>query len=343
MSTTLREKSEIDYTPVKSLLSYEEAAFVRLCGKISGASLNDVVKYAIKTVMESGFVIVDGAYLTKIPAKANLADLHAMSSTNSLAEKVTEKVAETIINKQDDVSDKKDFTNDSKAIALLKSGAKAAPPFNFNIRIEPMKTSKSLRKTEEELKLFERSEERKIPSLIPENPTKPKPTQSLYVDLVPQTSWFANLRSELKKSEWDSVRKIVYQRAGNCCEICGGKGSTHAVEAHERWSFDNETTTQTLIRIEALCPKCHLVTHIGNAERLGKGELAMEHLMKVNTWDNDQAKQHISEAFSVWRERGVVQWDFDMKHLLQFNVSFSDETMSKLKINAESRTFDLRY
>ena len=142
MNTIARKKSAIDYTSVKSLLSRNSAAYVRLCSELSGASLNDVVNSAIEAVMASGFVILDGAYLTEIPAKISLSDLHAMSAT----EAPEESSAEAVEDQSDADANQKELSAeneviDQKASALFKSGAKAAPA--FNIKIEPMKASKS--------------------------------------------------------------------------------------------------------------------------------------------------------------------------------------------------------
>lgn len=59
----------------------------------------------------------------------------------------------------------------------------------------------------------------------------------LQIELVPSTAFGENLRKLLTKTEWDKVRKAVYKRAGYKCEICGGKGEKHPVEAHEEWLY----------------------------------------------------------------------------------------------------------
>jgi hypothetical protein len=40
--------------------------------------------------------------------------------------------------------------------------------------------------------------------------------------------------------------------------------------------------TQTLTRIKAICPSCHGVIHFKNSTRIGYGEQAKAHFMKVN-------------------------------------------------------------
>lgn len=162
--------------------------------------------------------------------------------------------------------------------------------------------------------------------------------KELYVDLVPSSSWFANLRSELKTEEWTAVRQNTYRRASYKCEICGGRGSAHPVEAHERWSFDSAKKLQTLVQIESLCPACHEVTHIGLASLKGRETEALEHLMKVNGWTEEQASEHVNSAFDTWHERSKINWDFDMSHLLNLGIELSSDTLAKMKIDSANRT-----
>ena len=48
-----------------------------------------------------------------------------------------------------------------------------------------------------------------------------KASEPVLPELVPQSAFCRNLRSELSKSEWDYLRHKVYERAGNRCELCG--------------------------------------------------------------------------------------------------------------------------
>ncbi len=75
------------------------------------------------------------------------------------------------------------------------------------------------------------------------------------------------------KEQWDVIRKEVYKRAGNLCEVCGGKGWKHPVEAHELWAFNLEIKEQYLIRFVALCPMCHRLQHMGLAGIHNKSKL----------------------------------------------------------------------
>ena len=145
---------------------------------------------------------------------------------------------------------------------------------------------------------------------------KPK----LTIELVPSTCWFTNLRSELSKSQWDQLRKATYRKANYRCEICGGKGDKHPVEAHEIWHYDDANLIQSLQGIIALCPACHQVKHIGLAQLRGKEEEAANHLKKVNGWNKLQTQKYILEAFQIWNERSQYQWQLDLTWLEQNGI-----------------------
>ena len=43
----------------------------------------------------------------------------------------------------------------------------------------------------------------------------------LYIDLIPKSCWFTNVRYCIKKKDWDILRKIIYERTNYKCECCG--------------------------------------------------------------------------------------------------------------------------
>ena len=86
----------------------------------------------------------------------------------------------------------------------------------------------------------------------------------LFVDLIPTSCWFKNVRSSIHRKDWDRVRKHIYDRVNFICECCNEHNTR--LEAHERWDYDNITKTQKLMRLIALCHKCHEVTHMGLAQ-----------------------------------------------------------------------------
>lgn len=131
----------------------------------------------------------------------------------------------------------------------------------------------------------------------------------LTIELIPKSCWFSNLRAILSQQEWDLIRKPCYRAAGYKCEICGEVGPKWPVECHEIWEFDDEEGVQWLKGIQALCPDCHSVKHIGLAEIRGNLARATAHLMKMNKWDTATADIYIRSVFKVWESRSSRGWE----------------------------------
>jgi 5-methylcytosine-specific restriction endonuclease McrA len=143
----------------------------------------------------------------------------------------------------------------------------------------------------------------------------------LTVELVPQTCWYSNVRSELSKDDWDLVRRAVYRQAGRRCEVCGGRGPQHHVECHEVWVYDDQRHIQRLERMIALCPACHEVKHMGHANVTGHGARARRHLAEVNGWSASETERYVERAFAVWQERSQHEWQLDISALDAYGVA----------------------
>ena len=146
--------------------------------------------------------------------------------------------------------------------------------------------------------------------------------RGLYVDLIPSTSWFTNVRSCVDPGQWDALRSMVYRRAGQRCEICGadrGQGRNR-LEAHERWSYDTASSVQTLRRLIALCWSCHRTTHYGFGEVTGTADLAIAHLRAVNGWSAADAQAHIDTAYELWSLRSTRLWQLDLRILTDAGI-----------------------
>lgn len=141
----------------------------------------------------------------------------------------------------------------------------------------------------------------------------------LTVELVPKSCHFSNVRTTVKPKEWDKIRFISYEAAGNKCEICkeNGKdqGYKHNVECHEIWEYDDEILIQRLIGLISLCPTCHQVKHIGRAMAIGKEKECFAQLAKVNKWSPEQIVEHIDAAFITYKERSQYEWTLDISIL----------------------------
>src|SRR5688500_1141001 len=146
--------------------------------------------------------------------------------------------------------------------------------------------------------------ESRIPELLPGEDRSFG--QGLFVDLVPSTCWFTNVRSCVDEGQWDALRSMVYRRAGNRCEACGAPRGRdrQRLEAHERWEYDEATYTQTLRRLIALCWSCHRATHFGFAEVIGTAAEATAHLRAVNGWSARGARSEERRVGKEWRSRG---------------------------------------
>ena len=94
------------------------------------------------------------------------------------------------------------------------------------------------------------------------------------------------------------------------------------MECHEKWEWEEGTEVgniQRLVGLQALCPACHKVKHLGLTE-LREGEIGLEkakaQLMMVNKWDIETTNSYINAMFEQWEERSRKKWkvewrDFD--------------------------------
>lgn len=146
----------------------------------------------------------------------------------------------------------------------------------------------------------------------------------LFVDLVPRSCWFTNVRSCVSGQDWERLRRMLRARAGQRCEICGhneDQTNSRRMDAHERWTFDEATETQKLVRLVWLCEDCHRATHFGLAEIRGQGLLAFQHLMAATGMDGDEADRHIDDAFAVWADRSRRTWHLDLTMLTDAGIT----------------------
>jgi uncharacterized protein DUF5710 len=164
----------------------------------------------------------------------------------------------------------------------------------------------------------------------------------LFVDLVPSSCWFTNVRSCVEKKDWERLRRMINRRAGQRCEICGAAEDREAkrwLEAHERWIFDETTRVQTLKRLICLCTDCHHVTHYGYASQVLKIEAEVfAHLVKVTKMSEAQARQHIRAAFTLWEKRSATTWDLDLGILTNAGITLAPPPSAKACIDIAETT-----
>lgn len=107
----------------------------------------------------------------------------------------------------------------------------------------------------------------------------------LFVDLVPSSCWFSNVRSCVDQRDWERLRRMITNRADRRCEVCRrgqDRETGRWLEAHERWAYDDSNSVQALRRLICLCTDCHTTTHFGFASISGKSDEAFKHLTIIN-------------------------------------------------------------
>ena len=136
-------------------------------------------------------------------------------------------------------------------------------------------------------------------------------------EMVPDGCWYSNLRSILSKAQWDFLKAEAKSRADGKCMICGKK--TDRLEAHERWSYDEENAVQKLEDIIAVCKDCHSVIHIGRTQLKGDEERAEKHFMKVNDCNYAQYRAALGEANERHKRLNLIdEWTLNLDYLKRY-------------------------
>jgi hypothetical protein len=128
----------------------------------------------------------------------------------------------------------------------------------------------------------------------------------LYVDLVPKG--YQSLKLFLPEAEYTKLRSLIVKRAGYRCEICQREclsKDNQYLQLCERFRYDRDTLVQKLERIMGVCKECHQTVRV-----LDKG-VALKRLMDINELDKEDAKQHILDAYDIWKERSKHTWKVD--------------------------------
>ena len=152
----------------------------------------------------------------------------------------------------------------------------------------------------------------------------------LTINMLPKGAWNNDFSKRLSKKDWDKLREFALKRANGRCEICGYK--TDALDVHEEWEFNIEKKTQTLKQIIAICSKCHGVKHFKNSVRLGYGEEAQKHFMKVNNCSEMEFASHLNKALLEYNERNFVyRWKI-LADLEKFDGSGIEVTQNNIPL-----------
>jgi len=150
-------------------------------------------------------------------------------------------------------------------------------------------------------------------------------TPKLTTEIIPTSLHGKSPREVKGRAWWDRHRRKAYAAAGHRCEICGGTGSRHPVEAHEVYEYDESARppVQRVIRLIALCPACHAVKHLYRTHDVAvqRGDMtiyenALAHLAAVNGWNGEQVKVHLAETRATFERREELgSWVQDFSRL----------------------------
>jgi len=139
----------------------------------------------------------------------------------------------------------------------------------------------------------------------------------LNFELVPDGCWYSNLRTILSKKQWDFLRAEAKERSGGKCMICGRPAKR--LEAHERWSYNEETATQKLEDIISICHDCHSVIHIGRTQLKGDIIRAENHFIKVNKCTYADYIRALGKANEDHiRRNKISEWKLDLSYLKRY-------------------------
>ena len=166
---------------------------------------------------------------------------------------------------------------------------------------------------------YHQFQEKGILNLLEQQQINYKPPK-ITIELVPQTCWFSNVRSNVTIAEWDRLKKVTAKAAGRKCQICDGVGDKWPVECHEIWHYDDDKFKQTLQGLIALCPDCHSVKHMGFANIKGRGVEMTCRLAIINQWSYEYACHYVDEQFGIWETRSEKPWKLDINWLFQYNI-----------------------
>jgi len=141
---------------------------------------------------------------------------------------------------------------------------------------------------------------------------------SLTLELVPESCWYKNLRSELSEGEWKFVKDAVLREKNYRCSVCSRKGKPGFwLHCHETWTYDEAVRTQTLTDIVLLCPDCHNAKHPGRLDDSAFEEV-LKYVGAINKWGADKTRNYVNKCFSLWETRSKLEWKQDMSFVSSY-------------------------
>lgn len=127
---------------------------------------------------------------------------------------------------------------------------------------------------------------------------------------LPRTTIGMTLKVMIEPTDWEGLKREIMKHAGYRCRVCGGRGANTPVDVDEVWAYDDQTATQRLTTVLALCQSCCDV-HRWNRRQGTAQAAAIAHLAWVNRWSQDKAKDEADQAVGLAELRSRTRWSID--------------------------------
>ena len=158
----------------------------------------------------------------------------------------------------------------------------------------------------------------------------------LSISLIPKSTWYNNVRSQVSRDVWNAIRAYFKKPS---CQFCGYKGKLFT---HEVWKYDDALHIQKLVGFESVCFLCHSIKHLGLAGiqaqqgYLDYSEL-IEHYCAVNECTKEDFLADREEAFELWKERSKFEWIVDVSYLDSLDLPKRRTSENTRKVRAWMR------
>lgn len=162
----------------------------------------------------------------------------------------------------------------------------------------------------------------------------------IFVNLIPSSMWYLNLRKLLDKQKWTDLSNEIRQEQNWTCQFCDISikqlKQKRFFHCHEMWDFDDKNNIVKLVCLVCLCSYCHEATHFGYASIKGKSKASFWHICKVNKWDKTTTSNYLEACFEKWSQRSNKQWIIDLNSIKDWinenDIKIVKEALIKEKI-----------
>lgn len=162
--------------------------------------------------------------------------------------------------------------------------------------------------------------------------------QQLCVEFMPKSCWCKKIQYAVQKSDQTRFCDYVLGRVNRTCETCGLQDTQCNYQIHGRWSYDEETQTQTLVRLMALCDNCYESTHFGTTHFNGRKQEAIAHLKKTNKYTDTEVQTHINDAYESLKQLNQYKWKINLSLLTENGIKCETEKKTSSFIGSKKST-----